>query len=79
MRTYILFSSCENSQFEVFRHRVQEFFGERPDVEHHFKSQILEFVFGRLSAIFIEKFLREILEILLLLSPSLQSLLVLDV
>ena len=76
--TYILFASCENYNFEIFCHCVQELFRKRPNVKDHFQGHILKLFFGRFTAIFTGEALGKLSEVLLLLSTRLQTLLVLD-
>ena len=40
--TYVLLTGCENNDFEILAHVVEELLSEWADVEDHFKGQALE-------------------------------------
>ena len=40
--TYVLLTGCENNDFEILAHVVEELLGEGADVEDHFERQALE-------------------------------------
>ena len=76
--TYVLLTGCENNDFEILAHVVEELLGEGSDVEDHFKGQALELFLRGLSLVLGLELLGQLAEVVLLLLACSEHLLVLD-
>ena len=77
--TYVLLTGCENNDFEILAHVVEELLSEGADVEDHFEGQALELFLRGLPLVLSLELLSQLAEVVLLLLASSEHLLVLDV
>ena len=74
-----MLTGCENNDFEILAHVVEELLGEGADVENHFEGQALELFLRGLPVVLSLELLGQLAEVVLLLLACCEHLLVLDV
>ena len=74
-----MLTGCENNDFEILAHVVEELLGEGADIEDHFKGQALELFLRWLPLVLSLELLSQLAEVVLLLLACREHLLVLDV
>ena len=74
-----MLAGCENNDFEILAHVVEELLGEGADIEDHFKGKALELFLRGLPLVLSLELLSQLAEVVLLLLACREHLLVLDV
>ena len=74
-----MLTGCENNDFEILAHVVEELLGEGADVEDHLEGEALELFLRGLPLVLSLELLGQLAEVVLLLLACCEHLLVLDV
>lgn len=74
-----MLTGCENNDFEILAHVVEELLGEGADVEDHLEGEALELFLRGLPLVLSLELLGQLAEVVLLLLACREHLLVLDV